>query len=47
MRLKDILTLFEKEPNLIKIIDNVDEKWKKYFGNNITDLTLKFTEVEK
>jgi len=45
--LKDILTLFEKEPNLIKIIDNVDEKWKKYFSNNITDLTLKFTEVEK
>ena len=45
--LKDILTLFEKDPNLLKIIENVDEKWKKYFGNNVTDLTLKFTEEKK
>lgn len=45
--LEDIITLFEKQPNLIKIVEGVDERWKQSFGNNITDLTLKYTEEIK
>jgi hypothetical protein len=45
--LEDIITLFEKQPNLIKIVEGVDERWKQYFGNNITDLTLKSKEEIK
>jgi len=45
--LEDIITLFEKQPNLIKIIEGVDERWKQYFGNNITNLTLKSSEEKK
>lgn len=39
--LKDILELLEKTPNLLKLIDGVDEKWNKYFETNFTDLSLK------
>jgi len=42
--LEEIIALFEKQPNLIKIIDGVDERWKKYFSKNLTDLTLKSTK---
>jgi len=45
--LEEIITLFEKQPNLIKIIEGVDERWKQYFGDNLTDLTLKSTEERK
>ena len=45
--LEDIITLFEKQPNLIKIVEGVDERWKQSFGNNITDLILKSTEEIK
>ncbi|QDI88779.1 acylneuraminate cytidylyltransferase [Candidatus Nitrosopumilus sp. SW] len=45
--LNDILILFEKHPDLIKIIDGVDERWKKNFGAKMTDLTLKQTGVQK
>ncbi len=41
--LKDIIVLFENQPHLIKLIDGIDERWKKNFGNNMTDLTLKHT----
>ncbi len=39
--LKDIITLFEHQPHLIKIIDGIDERWQKNFKNKMTDLTLK------
>ena len=43
--LKDIITLFENQPNLIKIINGVDKRWEKNFGNKMTDLSLKHTEA--
>ena len=39
--------LFENQPHLIKIIDGVDERWKKNFGNKMTDLTLKHMKEGK
>ncbi len=45
--LEEIIALFEKRPDLIKIIEGVEKRWEKYFGNNLTDLTLKSTEPRK
>lgn len=45
--MEDINMLIEKQPNLLKIIEGVDERWQQYFGSNLTDLTLKSTEERK
>ena len=45
--IEDINMLIEKQPNLLKIIEGVDERWQQYFGNNITNLTLKSAEEKK
>jgi len=43
--LEDIIDLLEKKPELIKIIDGLDERWKDYYKNNFTDLSLKSNKV--
>lgn len=39
--LNQILELVEKEPELLKIIDGIDEKWKKYYDKNYTNLSIR------
>ena len=43
--LEDIIDLLEKNPDLIKIIDGLDKRWKDYYKNNFTDLSLKSNKV--
>lgn len=39
--LEDIIKLFKEKPELIKIIEGVDERWKKYWDKNVTDLSIR------
>ena len=33
--------IFTEKPELIEITKGVDERWKKYWSNNVTDLSIR------
>ena len=36
----NLLNLFQKKPELLKIVEPVIEKWKKNYNSNLTDTSL-------
>ncbi len=38
---KDIVKIFTKKPELIEITKGVDERWKKYWSKNVTNLSIR------
>ena len=44
--LEDIIELFEKNPNLLKITDNLEERYKQHWDRNVADTHLKDIHIE-
>ena len=40
-RLKDILELFSKKPELLEITNGIEIKYKKHWDTNLTDISIK------
>ena len=38
---KDIVKIFTEKPELIEITKGVDERWKKYWSKNVTNLSIR------
>ena len=44
--LKDIIELFKKNPELLDITDNLEERYKQHWDNNVADTQLKDIHTE-
>jgi len=39
--LNDLLNLFYEKPKLLKITDNLEQRYKKHWNKNLTDTSIK------
>ena len=39
--LSDILQLFQNSPNLLKITENLEKKYKEHWDSNVTDTSIR------